>query len=184
MSPIVSSSLTRWVVWVVVCGYRKFQMNEMGDICTCRWEKLNDEYRSVRELCISLMFVSYVKWQFVNLKDFSWHPFLLPQLASGVLQNVPFCSGERDLQCHSLLAAATPSPRQLCLASSHPLPSRLLIQKVRFVDKNCCIFLVPGPTSTRYTETAPFGFSRFQPTVLHVKGTNCLYRTKPRLVHF
>ncbi len=26
-----------------------------------RWEKLNDEYRSARELCISLMFVAYVK---------------------------------------------------------------------------------------------------------------------------
>ncbi len=26
-----------------------------------RWEKLNDEYRSARELCISLMFVVYVK---------------------------------------------------------------------------------------------------------------------------
>jgi hypothetical protein len=81
------------------------------------------------------------------MKDFSLYPLLLPQLASDVLQNVPFCSGERDLQGHALLAAATPSPRQLCLASSHPLPSLLLIQKVRFVGKNC-IFLVPGPTLT------------------------------------
>jgi hypothetical protein len=70
------------------------------------------------------------------------------QLASDALQNVPFCSGERDLQVHTLLAAVTPSPQKQYLASSHPLPSLLLIQKVRFVGKNC-IFLVPGPTSTR-----------------------------------
>ena len=152
-------------------------------------ENDKNEYRSARETCIPLIPVAYVKWQFVNMKDFSRYPFLLPQLASDALQNVPFCSGERDLQCHSLLAAATPSPCQLCLASSHPLPSLLLIQKVRFVGKNC-IFLVPGPTSTRYTETAPFGISRFQPCCMKqekstfVHGTNFLYRTKPRLVHF
>ena len=108
----------------------------------------------------------------------SLYPLLLPQLLSDALQNVPFCSGERDLQGHTIPAAATPSQRQLCLASSHPLPSLLLIQKVRFVGRDC-IFLVPGPTSTRFTETAPFGFSRFQPAVRHsaekstfVNGTN------------
>ncbi len=122
---------------------------------------LDDEHPSLQ--------LNYVE-HFVNLKDFSRYPFLLPQLVSDALQNVPFCSGERGLQWHSLLADATPSPRQLCLASSHPLPSLLLIQKVRFVGKNCCIFLVPGPTSTRYTETAPFGLSRFQPSVLHEAG--------------
>ncbi len=26
-----------------------------------RWDKLNDEYRSAREFCITLMFVAYVK---------------------------------------------------------------------------------------------------------------------------
>ena len=100
------------------------------------------------------------------MKDFSLYPLLLPQLASDDLQNVPFCIGERGLQDHTIPASATPSPRQLCLTSSHPLPSLLLIQKVCFVGRNC-IFLVPGPTSTRYTETVPFGFSRFQPAVLH-----------------
>ena len=108
------------------------------------------------------------------MKDFSLYPLLLPQLASDALQNIPFCSGERDQQGHTIPAAATPSPRQLCLASSHPLPSLLLIQKVRFVGKNC-IFLVPGPTSTRYTETSPFGFSRFQPAVLHKSKKVLLY---------
>jgi hypothetical protein len=112
---------------------------------------------------------AYVKWQFVIMKDFSRYPFLFPQLASDSLQNVPFCSGERGLQGHDLLVAVTPSSRQLCLASSHPLPSLLLIQKTRFVGENC-IFLVPGPTSTRYTETTPFGFSRFQPAVRHEAG--------------
>ena len=118
------------------------------------------------KLVQTLMLWDYAKWQFVIMKDFPLYPLLLPQLASDALQNVPFCSGERGLQVHALLAAATPSPRQLCLSSSHLLPSLLLIQKVRFVRENC-IFLVPGRTSTRFTETAPFGFSRFQPAVLH-----------------
>ncbi len=131
--------------------------------------KTYQRQHSAREICITLMFVAYVKWQFVNFKDFSRYPFLLPQLASDARQNVPFCSGERGLQGHVLLAAVTPSPRQICLASSHLLPSLLLIQKVRFVRENC-IFLVPGPTSTRFTETVPFGFSRFQPAVLHEAG--------------
>ena len=131
--------------------------------------KSYQKQHSAREICTPLMFVAYVKWQFVKFKDFSRYPLLLPLLASDALQNVPFCSGERGLQGHALLAAATPSPRQLCLASSHLLPSLLLIQKVRFVRENC-IFLVPGRTSTRFTETAPFGFSRFQPAVLHEAG--------------
>ncbi len=87
--------------------------------------KLNDEYRSSRELCTSLMFVAYVKWQFVNFKDFSRYPFLFPQLASDTLQNVPFCSGQRGLQGHVLLAAATPSPRQLYFQPSPATPEPL-----------------------------------------------------------
>ena len=92
-----------------------------------RWEKLNNEYRSAREACIPVIPVAraYVKWQFVIMKDFSRYPFLFPQLASDSLQNVPFCSGERGLKGHDLLVAVTPSSRQLCLASSHPLPHSL-----------------------------------------------------------
>jgi hypothetical protein len=52
------------------------------------------------------------------------------------------------LEGHTLLVTATPSPPQQYLASSHPLPSLFLIQKVCFVGKKC-IFLVPGPTLTR-----------------------------------
>jgi hypothetical protein len=78
------------------------------------------------------MRLAYVKWQIVIMKDFSLYPLLLPQLVSDTLENVPFCSGERDLQGHTLLAAATPSPWQQYLASSHPLPSLLLIQTVCF----------------------------------------------------
>jgi hypothetical protein len=109
------------------------------------------------------MFVAYVKWQFVNFKDFSRYPFLLPQLASDVLQNVPFCSGERVLQGHALLAVATPSPRQLYLASSHPLPSLLLIQKVRFVGENC-IFMV------FFCESDQFRFLR-DTSLVNLKGS-------------
>jgi hypothetical protein len=143
----MSSSLS---LQTKVCSWFLYDYMQMG--------KTYQRQHSAREICITLMFVACVKWQFVNFKDFSRYPFLLPQLASDALQNVPFCSGERGLQDHALLAAATPSPRQLCLASSHLLPSLLLIQKVCFVRENC-IFLVPGRTSTRFTETAPFGFS-------------------------
>jgi hypothetical protein len=34
---------------------------EQDDRLPPRWEKLNNEYRSAREACISLMFVAYVK---------------------------------------------------------------------------------------------------------------------------
>jgi len=54
------------------------------------------------------------------MKDFSLYPLLLPQLASDALQNVPFCSGERGLQGHTLLAAATRTSPQL---SFQPFPS-------------------------------------------------------------
>ncbi len=64
------------------------------------------------------------------MKDFSLYPLLLPPLASDTLQNVSFCSRERGLQDYTLLAAATPSPAQEYLPSSHPLPSLLPIQKV------------------------------------------------------
>ncbi len=146
---------------------------------------------SARAICITLMFVACVKWQFVNFKDFSRYPFLLPQLASDALQNVPFCSGERGLQGHALLDAVTPSPRQLCLASSHLLPSLLLIQKVCFVRENCIfLVLVPGRTSTRFTvHLSAFRDSSLpccmkQEKNTFVPGTNFLYRTKHRLVHF
>ncbi len=112
----------------VSCFYR----SQMG--------KSYQRQHSGREICTTLMFVASVKWQFVNFKDFSRYPLLLPPLASDALQNVPFCSGERGLQGHPLLAAVTPSPRQLCLASSHLLLSLLLIQKVRFVRENCIFF--------------------------------------------
>jgi hypothetical protein len=83
-------------------------------------ENDKNEYRLARELCKPLIPVAYVKWQFVNMKDFSRYRLLLPQLASDVLQNVPFCIGERGLQGHALLAVATPSPRHLY---SQPSPS-------------------------------------------------------------
>ena len=54
------------------------------------------------------------------MKDFSLYPLLLPQLESDALQNVPFCSGERGLQGHALLVAATPTSPQL---SFQPFPS-------------------------------------------------------------
>ena len=54
------------------------------------------------------------------MKDFLLYPLLLPQLASDALQNVPFCSGERGLQGHTLLAAAARTSPQL---SFQPFPS-------------------------------------------------------------
>jgi len=54
------------------------------------------------------------------MKDFSLYPLLLPQLASDTLQNVSFCSGERGLQGHTLLAADTPSPPQEYRPSESP----------------------------------------------------------------
>ncbi len=40
------------------------------------------------------------------MNDFSLYPLLLPQIVSDVfqndLQNVPFCSGERGLQGHTV----------------------------------------------------------------------------------
>jgi hypothetical protein len=68
------------------------------------------------------------------MDDFPLYALLLPQLASDAFQNVPFCSGERDLQGHTLLVAATLSPPQQHLVSSHPLPSLLQIQKVCFAE--------------------------------------------------
>ena len=98
------------------------------------------------------------------MTDFSLYPLLLPQLASDSFQNVPFCSGERALQHHALLAPATPSPPQEYLPSSHPLLSLLPVQKVRFALQNF-VFLVPGPIFARSTKTAPFDFSRLQHAV-------------------
>jgi hypothetical protein len=70
------------------------------------------------------------------MKDFSLYPLLLPQLASDALQNVPFCSGERDLQGHALLAAATPSPPQPYFQPSpstpEPLPGLVGMRSQRF----------------------------------------------------
>ena len=124
------------------------------------------------------------------MTDFSLYPLLLPQLASDSFQNVPFCSGKRALQHHALLAPATPSPPQQYLPSSHPLLSLLPVQKVRFALQNF-VFLVPGPIFARSTKTATFEFSRLQHAVRQkpkkctfVPGTNFLYQTKPRLVHF
>jgi hypothetical protein len=61
---------------------------------------------------------------------------LLPQLASDDLQNVPFCSGERGLQGHALLPAATPSPPQPYFQPSpstpEPLPGLVGMRSQRF----------------------------------------------------
>ena len=145
---------------------------------------------SARKIHTPLMFVAYVKWQFVKVTDSSRYPFLLPQLAPDALQNVPFCSGERRLQGHALLAAATPSPRQLCLASSHLLPSLLLIQKVRFVRENCIFWSQVrhrhGPQKLHLSafrdSSLPCCMKQGKSTF--VPGTKFLYRTKHRLVHF
>jgi hypothetical protein len=104
------------------------------------------------------------------MKDFSLYPLLLPQLASDALQNVPFCSGERGLQGHVLLAAATPPPRQLWLDSSHPLPSLLLIQKVRFPRQSAYIHghaLCLNPRQSAYIH----GHAHRQYNNIHAKVT-------------
>ena len=59
------------------------------------------------------------------MTDFSLDPLLLPQLASDSFQNVPFCSGERGLQGHTLLAPPTPSPPQPYFQPSPSTPEPL-----------------------------------------------------------
>jgi hypothetical protein len=88
-------------------------------------ENDKNEYRLSRDSCIPLIPVAYVKWQFVNGKDLSLYPLLLPQLVSDALQNVPFCSGERGLQGHTLLAPPTPSPPQPYFQPSPSTPAPL-----------------------------------------------------------
>ena len=88
-------------------------------------ENDKNEYRLSRDSCIPLIPVAYVKWQFVNGKDLSLYPLLLPQLVSDALQNVPFCSGERGLQGHTLLAPPTPSPPQPYFQPSPSTPEPL-----------------------------------------------------------
>ena len=64
------------------------------------------------------------------MKDFSLYPLLLPQLASDALQTVPFCSGERGLQGHTLLAAVKPSPPEPYFQPSPSTPEPLPDPKV------------------------------------------------------
>jgi hypothetical protein len=110
---------------------------------------------------------------------FSW-------IVSDGCQIIPFCRVEQGLQGHTLLAPATPVPWKTHLASSHPLPSLFSSKnalhrlKFRFVGTgngnqklNLSSFREPLTARSRKSSKSTF-----------VPGTNFLYQTKPRLVHF
>ena len=110
-----------------------------------------------------------------------WERFVTvsPPAPSTYLPRMPFKtyhSVAGNVAYKVMLSLLLPHPPRGSYASLPPTFSR-----------PSCIFLVPGRTSTRFTETAPFGFSRFQPAVLHsaekrtfVNGTN--FRTGQSLL--
>jgi hypothetical protein len=129
------------------------------------------------------MFFTYGFTTFIGKRFIDSCSLGLRQMVTKLYRSAEWNKG---LQGHTLLAPATPVPRKTYLVSSHPLPSlfssKNAIRRLKFrfagtgngnQKLNLSSFREPLTARPRKSSKSTF-----------VPGTNFLYQTKPRLVHF